>query len=437
MRKTLTKTLFHLYDLRYNRDLSKNYEGVKRQYEQRILLNKSTLSAFLESWGYENQLMNLPLMTKSDVIEKVKRINRKKVKSWAYTGGSFGEPLQIPYSFQRSLIRTATFRFFNELGGYNLGDHYALIRAKEKPSILKFLRNEYLIIPLDTSSSNIRKILQTMIDKKIEFLLGYPTVMFDMAKEISLHPGIKDQLNIKNLVSTSEMIDEDKRSYIHKVFGCPLIDRYSNEEVGLIAQQNSLGSEYRVNQYGLFVEIVSLDKHIPVNSGEVGKVVVTDLNNDLIPIVRYDTGDLAVAGEYMEDQLFTIRSIIGRTADKLFDTKGNPVSSLALGPAIYKPLAKGEILTHYQFIQKSLNTYLLKLKYLKDKFSVEKGKEILENLKKLLGSDAMISIEFVDTIDPLPSGKRTIYINELETHPNLSNQNSITDFHNEYEEKLK
>ncbi|HMQ06354.1 MAG TPA: hypothetical protein PKC30_03585 [Saprospiraceae bacterium] len=437
MRKTLTNALFHLYDLRFNRDLSKKYNEVKHQYDQQILLNKIALNAFLESWGYENQLLNLPLMTKSDVIDKAKCINRKKVYNWAYTGGSFGEPLQIPYSFQRSLIRTATFRFYNEKAGYNLGDPYALIRAKEKPSILKFLRNEYIIIPLDTSTSNIRKMLQTMIERKIEFLLGYPTVMFDMAKEISLHSGFNDHLKIKNLVSTSEMIDEDKRNFIQKVFGCQLIDRYSNEEVGLIAQQKSFGSEYIVNQYGLFVEIVSLNNHMPVNSGEVGKVVVTDLNNDLIPIVRYDTGDLAVAGEYLDDQLFTIKSIIGRTADKLFDSKGNPVSSLALGPAIYKPLAKGEILTHYQFIQKSLNTFLLKLKYSKDIFSVDKGIEIIDNLKKLLGADVKINIEFVDNIEMLPSGKRSIYINEMETQPHSSNQNSNADTHTECEEKLK
>ena len=66
--------------------------------------------------------------------------------------------------------------------------------------------------------------------------------------------------------------------------------------------------------------------------GETGEVVVTDLHNLACPLVRYVTGDLAVAHEpgrcACGRGLLKIGPVEGRVAETLHDGRGNPVSGL-------------------------------------------------------------------------------------------------------------
>jgi phenylacetate-CoA ligase len=288
-----------------------------------------------------------------------------------------------------------------------MGDSFALIRAKDKKKIRKFLRNETIIIPLNISEEKLEEILQLLKKKNITVLMGYPTVMFELALCME-KKNIK--LPIKSLISTSEMLDDEKRIYVKKVFNCDFVDRYSNEEVGLIAQQEIFGEDYYVNKFGVLVEILDLSNNT-VDSGEIGRVVVSDLNNDLIPLLRYDTGDLAIAGEYKNNQLITIKKVLGRTADVIFNVKNKPVSSLALGPAIYKPLSNASLNIQFQLLQLSKKGYSLKLRSTEKEISNNVRALIISELKEILGHDSSINFEYLSDIPPLESGKRPVYVN--------------------------
>ncbi|QSS98021.1 hypothetical protein [Psychroflexus sp. ALD_RP9] len=407
MRKVITKSIFHFYNYLNNRVISKlqnECEYVNKTLHNRDEEKKNCLNRF----GIDKKFEDLPVIKKKAIINLSKKIDKSEIKSWAFTGGSFGEPLRVPYSKYRNSVRTATFKYFNERAGYKTGDSFALIRAKNKPKLIKYLRNETIIIPNDVSEKNIGAIISLIIKNKVTILMGYPTVMFDIAKYIE---SKKLKLPVIHLISTSEMLDQDKRIFIQKIFDCNFIDRYSNEEVGLIAQQEVFGGDYFVNRFGVYVEVLGKNDK-PVESGEIGRVVVSDFNNDLIPFLRYDTGDIAIAGEYKNGQLLTLKQIIGRTADIIYNTSGKPVSSLALGPAIYKPLSNASLNTQFQFIQTNTNNYILKLKSKENQIKSEVIYKINILLKEILGDNANILIKFVDDILPLNSGKRPVYINE-------------------------
>jgi phenylacetate-coenzyme A ligase PaaK-like adenylate-forming protein len=135
----------------------------------------------LNKFEIKKDFDELPIIGKKEIIEQCKKINFSKIYSWAYTGGSFGEPLRVPYSKYRNYIRTATFKYFNEKAGYLIGDSFALIRAKNKKTLIKFLRNETIIIPLNISEEKLEEMLQLIKRKNITVLMGYPTVMFELA----------------------------------------------------------------------------------------------------------------------------------------------------------------------------------------------------------------------------------------------------------------
>ncbi|MFT6442746.1 MAG: phenylacetate-CoA ligase [Salibacteraceae bacterium] len=414
MGNIITTFLYYAYNLRHMGQIEKIYKSVKRANSQNgDYFLPISVNAYLRQWNKKGTLSSQPIMIKKDIINHTNNVPLKKIHSWAFTGGSYGEPLRVPYSLKRNFIRTGTFKYFNELGGYHIGDSFALIRAKDKSRLLKVLRNEYIVIPTDISENYLNHILNQLIKKKVKVLIGYPTVMFELAKVLSDRPELRKGLKVSSLISASEMLDWEKRKFIYDSFGCSFIDRYSNEEVGLIAQQKRFGEDYFVNNYGVYVEIIDPVTRESTPTGQIGKILVTDVTNNLVPIIRYDTGDLAVAGQYEGERLVSLQRVIGREVEKLLTTSGKPISSLALGPQIYKPLSRDQALVQFQLVQVEAKKFIFKLKGGIGCVTSSTTIEITNNLQKVLGSDAVIKIEYVHDIPPQPSGKRPVYKYEV------------------------
>ncbi len=72
---------------------------------------------------------------------------------------------------------------------------------------------------------------------------------------------------------------------------------YGLNEIGAVANRCAAG-RYHVNAEHCVVEVVD-ENHRPCKPGEFGRMLVTGLTNVAMPLIRYDTGDVAeaVAGE--------------------------------------------------------------------------------------------------------------------------------------------
>jgi len=408
----IPRIIYYGYNLLKGGKLQAYYHDVKIANSRIKPISEAELSKFLLERGFDPVLEKNPVMNKELVKMAATEVLLKDVHSWAYTGGSYGEPLRVPYSVKRSLRRTATFKFFNEIGGYSLGDPFVLIRAKSRPAFVKYFRNEHIFIPHDLSHSSLASFCGLIRRKKIKILMGYPSVIYELALYFMQHPEAFRGVKIKSIISVSEPLEALKKETIRKVFKCRYIDRYSNEEVGLIAQQKDYNSEYFVNKYGIITEVVDPETLMPVAAGVIGKVLVTDIYNDLVPMVRYDTGDIAVAHSYMNGRLQAISGISGRSAELIASVSGHAISSLTLGPCIYKPLSNAGLTCQYQFAQTGQSVYELRIKALEGQISVV----LLESMKKelitLLGPGALIQVLLLKDIPALPSGKRPVFKNE-------------------------
>ncbi|WFM69984.1 AMP-binding protein [Halomonas sp. CKK8] len=411
----LPRLLYRGFDLVNKGELGRYYRAASDRNRQHLPFARAELEAYARRWGFDPVLEHNPLMDKAAIRRWTEKVSPGDVHGWAYTGGSSGEPLRVPYSKQRGLMRTATFTYFNEAAGYQLGDPFFLIRAKSRSPLMKYLRNEHIFLPGDISAPRIREFVEALRDKKIKVLMGYPSVMYEVALYLEQHPSEKEGLQVRSLISISEPLEPVKRDVIHQAFGCAFVDRYSNEEVGLMAQQAAFGGEYYVNKFGVYVEVVDPTTSRPVAEGEQGRVVVTDIGNDLIPIIRYDTGDLATAACYREGQLLTLREVVGRVSEQIVSVAGNSVSPLMLGPYIYKPLLQQGPVYQYQFAQTGAGQYEVRLKAGRQDIADAVIQEIIDGLTQVLGHQAAIKVVFCDDIPPQPSGKRPIYKNEMVT----------------------
>jgi phenylacetate-CoA ligase len=146
---------------------------------------------------------------------------------------------------------------------------------------------------------------------------------------------------------------------------------------------------------------LKVDSDDPASIGEPGRIVVTDLFNHAMPLIRYDTGDIGIWKEEAECgwNSNVLSSVQGILSDFIYDTKGNMVDSGIISLNMW-PFDK---LLQFQFIQESEKQYVLKLNGAEEYY---KDATFTSLFKDILGSDADIVIDHVHEIPVLASGKR-------------------------------
>ena len=156
------------------------------------------------------------------------------------------------------------------------------------------------------------------------------------------------------------------------------------------------------------IELLNFDNDTQVANGEMGRIVVTDLFNYGMPIIRYDTGDIAIREDNGKcDWRGAIFSkVLGRKVDFIYSTNDEIISPHVITNTMWKY----PDINQFQFIQKSQFNFILKLNATVLEPAIEKDIDI--NFKSYLGENANIDFEYVEEIPVLNSGKRKKIVNE-------------------------
>lgn len=101
-------------------------------------------------------------------------------------------------------------------------------------------------------------------------------------------------IDLKGIITLGEYVSAQMRRDAERVFGCPVFDTYSANDVCTIASQCACGSLH-VNAECVRVDILRPDGS-PCDDGEEGRVVLTTLINAAMPLIRYDIGDIGYIG---------------------------------------------------------------------------------------------------------------------------------------------
>lgn len=390
--------------------LGRIFREVKTLNEANSDLIQDRVRSFLKKWNLPDSLEKNPPQSKADFLKMAQASSAYgKAYKFAYTGGSTGSPLKIPLSKTQDLARKASLAYYNSLVGYQLGRPYVFIRVKDRGWMEKLIRREFAFLPQSLSDAKIEELAQLIEVKQVEFIIGHPSVI----ERLSLHVGSENGntffRSVKGIVTCSEALNDAALPLIRERFPFALVlSRYSNEEVGVIAHQHEVGGDLIIDKFGVFVEVVDPVNFLPVRDGEAGLVLVTDLFSEYFPLCRYNTGDMAVLSSSFNGVPHSLRSVSGRTSEQIFSTKGVPLSSLMLGPSIYKPLSERRIYCQFQFAQTGPTSYELRLS--PESFEACESMEAI--LKGILGEDATVTIRKMAAIPALPSGKRPVVVNE-------------------------
>jgi phenylacetate-CoA ligase len=130
-------------------------------------------------------------------------------------------------------------------------------------------------------------------------------------------------LSIPAVSSCAETLSPDQRALIGEALGAEVYDWYGAREAGRIATECEEHQGMHVNAYGLHVEVVDAG----LDHG-VGEILVSDLWNVGMPMLRYAIGDLGSLDHSpcaCGRALPRLSSIAGRTLDVFVNAHGRKV----------------------------------------------------------------------------------------------------------------
>ena len=405
---------FWTLDLLKGRRIRKHYNDIKRIMRGgevneaalgRLLAHATaTTEAYAPLVGKD--ISAFPVIDKNTVRER-----EAAMRSSAYldapvytasTSGSTGTPFEMVWNMDKKYRQTADVIYFNECAGHKLGKPYIYFRVwtekNRKSTLTRWMQN---LIPVDIlylDDKNLESIRRRLKRGGVNACIGYASTYRYLVRYLSAAGDKPKDFSVRSFITSSEVLDIEDQRLIKEVVGCKVIDRYANEENGFLAQSPDCSDEFSVNTASFFVEVLKEDSDEPCAVGELGRIVVTDLYNLALPMIRYDTGDLAVKAEEKGGWCTKLRAIQGRRADVIYDTAGRTLTTLVMG--LY--MKHFDKIYQYQFVQEGARKYTIRLNGAKPHYT---DAEVLEFLGGILGEGADITVEHVSGIAALKSGK--------------------------------
>lgn len=363
-----------------------------------------------------NKISDLHLvdfLTKKDIIENQEKLKSNNLDASRFlknsTSGSTG---------------TSTY-FYSDRKNYNLkaalyrGDSWAGLRLNGKAMYLwgaerdinanlslkdkikrKIFLKKIIFSTYHMSQNDLKMYYENLLSFKPEVLISYPTPLFHFAEYIDEKKLTIPKLN--GIITSAETLFPFQRTFIEKVFKTKIFNRYGCREVGHIASEcsNHKGMHYNADRF--IIEIVRPDGSL-CNSGELGEIVITDLDNFVFPFIRYKIGDLAIKSDRKcpcGNNLPLLEKVEGRVFDLIYGSNGNVVGGTFW--TLLRNKIKGW--DKFQIIQHKKDEL---------KIVVENNSEITENfdddvkkiVKEKLGENMKVEIEIVEKIPLTKSGK--------------------------------
>ncbi|MHA1927247.1 MAG: phenylacetate--CoA ligase family protein [Candidatus Thorarchaeota archaeon] len=324
------------------------------------------------------------------------------------TGGTTGTPFSFRISHRVRFLSAALIYRGWSAAGYSLGDRILFFAGsslipKESTTLSKLAnqigRNLRSVSSFDISPQSLNYCLDLISSWKPSYLRGYPSSIVELANHIDKMK--KDPPQLKAIFTTSENLYPHIRERIESVFGAKVYDGYGANDGGVQSFECE-HTKMHVSTERSILEVVDKDNIATV--GETGRILATDLENYIMPLLRYDIGDDAVASD--EDCTCgrgspILDSLIGRTVSIFVTPDGKLIHGWFF---LYMFWEYGERVQDYKVTQ--VTEYDIQILIVP---GVDFDSSIIRNIEETTRSnceDWIVEIHIVDEIPKTTSGKK-------------------------------
>ena len=368
----------------------------------------------------------LPVLNRADVRRLSAELRAESVPGErtvvVRTGGSTGEPLKFlstPFDrFSRGFARSLRGQGW---AGYRLGDRSLVVvesrersssRLRMMASLVRQVQRRRQWAADDLSEEQLEAMVRVVESERIQFLSGFPSALYLLALHVRDRGGLTHGL--RGMVTGGEPLYENQRKVLSETFGVVPLSKYSSNEILDIACQCEVGDGYHIAVEDVVVETLDQDgRALP--SGEVGRLVVTNLHNLAMPFIRYELGDSGTVSEgacSCGRGLPLLSGLGGRQSDVLLTPDGRRIPGIVL-PWSY--LADSGV-RQIQIVQERLDLVRVRV-VLEPAMDRDSAVLVTESIRSrygaILGDAIKVVVELEAEIPAGPSGKRAVVVSAL------------------------
>lgn len=328
------------------------------------------------------------------------------------TGGSTGAPVTVTKSKAGMATELAAVWRGLSWVGIEPGDLQARfwgvphrLGARWKANMVDLVTSRVRCSAFAFSESDLEAFYRRIVRKKTKYFYGYPSMIKEFCRYLESKKYASPN-SLRAVITTAEPLNQDDRQFISETLGVRVFNEYGCGELGTIAHECEHGSMH-VNADSLIVETLSPDAEGD-RSGGGGEVVVTDLENWAMPLVRYALADYATLSSApcsCGRTLPVLSSVVGRAYDMLMDSNGR----LYHGEYflyIFEDLKKGGVdVDGFRLTQKAPDTFHLEVVARSLEAAQFVCSRFRERLQNLFSERVNVSVSLVHSIPRESSGK--------------------------------
>lgn len=308
-----------------------------------------------------DDLRMIPPLTKRDIQEHGAALLAMNIpenrRDQNQTGGSTGSPLQFWVDKERFDSRRASTDRHNGWAGLHPGEWCAVLWGSTYelgsavvPKITwrhRLLDRSLLLNTSMVSEESLQEFIALLRRYRPRRLKAYAQSAAMFAQYCRTVGA--DDIQFDSIITSAEVLLPENRALIEDTFRGKIFNRYGCREISVIASECEHHTGLHVNADALLVEI----EPIPGGTHDGGRVLVTDLYNRSMPLIRYEIGDVARWADSRPcpcgRSLPRLATVEGRITDFLCLPDGKMVS----GPSLALLVGQVAEIRQAQFVQTS------------------------------------------------------------------------------------
>ena len=362
-------------------------------------------------------LEKLPIVVKNDIQNNREKFLNEKIRLdkcfHSFSSGSTGQPF-MSFFDKRCWMRK---KYLSKLRarfacGMRPGERVAIFESEPAENLKRLnrhqpLRDLFLKVRYFSIFDDMDTLLKHLIEFKPQNAYGPQSFFFHFAREIKKTNQTFPFL--KRIYTSSEYGQSHAAQLIRNVLHVEIYDIYGSTEFKEVAWECEYHQGYHINEDDVICEISN--GNIPAVPGEIGDIVLTDLRNHAMPLIRYrihDRGRMLSESSRCGRTFSLMLPVAGRASEYIRLPDGEEISPYRFTTAIEK--FKG--LLQYQLIQQSETDFIIKV-IIDKKAGNATCMNIEKTIKDITRGLMQVTVRQTDRIFPEENGKFKVVKNML------------------------
>lgn len=334
------------------------------------------------------------------------------------TSGTTGAPLEVVQTHRAHATVWAGMERFWRAAGVRLGDrrlsftgNRVVAGAGSGPfGRVDRVNARMLMSVYHLGERTVDRYLDEMERFRPAFVDGYPSALLVCARRLA---QTGRRIPLVACFPTAETLSPEDRQVLEAGFGTRVYDQYGSAEGAALVTECPAGSLHVNPEVGV-VEVLREDG-APAAPGEEGWLVLTGLQNQAMPLIRYRIGDLARAGTggrcACGREMPRITALSGRQDDVVVTGDGRRIGMLSFN--VFKWTTG---IAASQIVQESVDHFVLKL-VPGAGYDPSQAQVAVNALRERVGAEVRVDVQVVDDLPRGANGKLRAVVSKVASAP--------------------